>query len=147
MAIYNDIATVIGNGGYDLADLLHRIDVIYVSGKLTDAEREDLYVLARAGAKPEDSLAPVVQRVEALEAWRTEVDAKLAELSGSGEDPDPEEPADEWPEYVQPTGAHDAYWRDDKVTWQGGHYICTAPEGVACVWDPGTYPAYWEKQE
>lgn len=147
MAIYNDIATVIGNGGYDLSDLLHRIDVIYVSGQLTDQEREDLYELARAGAKPEDSLAPVVQRVEALEAWRTEVDAKLSELSGGVEDPDPEEPVDEWPEYVQPTGAHDAYWRDDKVTWNGGHYICTAPEGVACVWDPGTYPAYWEKQE
>ena len=30
-----------------------------------------------------------------------------------------------------------------KVTWQGSHYVCTAPDGVACVWDPGTYPAYW----
>ena len=25
--------------------------------------------------------------------------------------------------------------------------IYTAPEGVACVWDPGTYPAYWRKEE
>ena len=146
-SIYTDVTNVIAAGGYDLADLLHRIDVLYAGGRLTDSEREDLYGLARTGAKPEDSLAPLVDRVSALEAWRAEVDAKLAELSGSGEDPDPEEPVDEWPEYVQPTGAHDAYYAGDKVTWQGAHYVCTAPEGVACVWDPGTYPAYWEKQE
>ena len=143
--MYDEVMKVIETGGYDLADLLRRIDVLYAGGRLTDAERSGLYDLARSGANPEDSLAPVVQRVEALEAWRTEVDAKLAELSGSGEGPDPEEPADEWPKYVQPTGAHDAYHAGDRVTWQGGHYICTAPEGVACVWDPGTYPAYWRE--
>lgn len=145
-SIYTDVTNVIAAGGYDLADLLHRIDVLYAGGRLTDAEREDLYELARAGAKPEDSLASVAERISALEEWRTEVDAKLAELSGGGEDPDPEEPVDEWPEFIQPTGAHDAYHAGDKVTWQGGRYVCTAPEGVACVWDPGTYPAYWEMQ-
>lgn len=145
-SIYTDVTAVISAGGYDLADLLRRIDVLYVGGRLTDAEREDLYVLARAGARPEDSLAPVVDRIEALEEWRKAVDAKLAAIEGGGEDPDPEEPADEWPEYVQPTGAHDAYHAGDKVTWQGERYVCTAPDGTACVWDPGTYPAYWEQQ-
>ena len=145
--MYEDVTKVIEAGGYDLADLLHRIDVLYAGGRLTDAERTDLYDLARAGADPEYSLAPVVERVEALEAWRSEVDAKLSAIEGGGTEPGPEEPADEWPEYVQPTGAHDAYHAGDKVTWQGSRYVCTAPDGVACVWDPGTYPAYWEKQD
>ena len=30
---------------------------------------------------------------------------------------------DEWPEFVQPTGAHDAYNKGDKVTFEGKHYI------------------------
>lgn len=32
---------------------------------------------------------------------------------------------DEWPEWVQPTGAHDAYNKGDKVSYNGKHYICT----------------------
>ena len=32
---------------------------------------------------------------------------------------------DEYPEWVQPTGAHDAYNTGDKVSYNGKHYICT----------------------
>lgn len=143
--MYDDIVKVIQAGGYNLADLLHRIDVIYVSGKLTDEQREQLYTLARTDANPQDSLAPVLDRLDILEAWRKDVDAKLAELEGG--EPEPPEPGEEWPEYVAPTGAHDAYYNGDKVTFQGEHYTCIAPVGTACVWDPATYPAYWNKEE
>ena len=147
MAICDDIKTVIGNGGYDLVDLLHRIDVIYVSGQLTDEEREELYELARAGANPDDSLGPVTQRLDAVERAVRDLQTRVQNLEDGTTAPGSQEKSEteEWPEYVQPTGAHDAYWNGDKVTWQGGHYTCTAPEGVACVWDPGTYPAYWHK--
>lgn len=50
---------------------------------------------------------------------------------------------DEWPEFVQPTGAHDAYNTGDKITWNGAHYICVMD---GCTWDPDTYPEAWEKQ-
>lgn len=46
---------------------------------------------------------------------------------------------DEWPEWVQPSGAHDAYNRGDKVSYRGKHYICTAD---ANVYAPGVYG--WE---
>ena len=32
---------------------------------------------------------------------------------------------DEYPEWVQPTGAHDAYHLGDKVSYNGKHYIST----------------------
>lgn len=32
---------------------------------------------------------------------------------------------DEYPEWVQPKGAHDAYNRGDKVSYNGKHYVCT----------------------
>ena len=37
---------------------------------------------------------------------------------------------DEYPEWVQPTGAHDAYNSGDKVTYNGQHYVCTSNGNV-----------------
>ena len=41
---------------------------------------------------------------------------------------------EEWPEWVQPTGGHDAYARDAKVTHNGVKYISLVD---ANVWEPG----------
>lgn len=49
---------------------------------------------------------------------------------------------DAWPEWVQPSGAHDAYNTGDKVSYNGKHYICTAD---ANVYAPGVYG--WEEAE
>ena len=51
---------------------------------------------------------------------------------------------DEWPEFVQPTGAHDAYNRGDKVTFNSKHYISLID---ANVYSPAVYPAGWQEQE
>lgn len=50
---------------------------------------------------------------------------------------------DEWPEFVQPTGAHDAYNKGDKVTFEGKHYISLI-DGNA--YSPTAYPAGWQEQ-
>lgn len=50
---------------------------------------------------------------------------------------------DEWPEFVQPTGAHDAYKKGDKVTFNGKHYISLID---ANVYSPSAYPAGWQEQ-
>ena len=47
---------------------------------------------------------------------------------------------DEYPEWVQPTGAHDAYSIGDKVTYNGQHYVCTSN---ANVYAPDVYG--WEE--
>lgn len=54
----------------------------------------------------------------------------------------PDEPDDEYPEFVQPTGAHDAYKADDKITYKGKRYICNMD---GCVWSPEEYPAAWSE--
>ena len=50
---------------------------------------------------------------------------------------------DEWPEFVQPTGAHDAYKKGDKVTFEDKHYISLID---ANVYSPAAYPAGWQEQ-
>ena len=37
---------------------------------------------------------------------------------------------EEFPEWVQPTGAHDAYNIGDKCSYNGKHYICTSNANV-----------------
>ena len=37
---------------------------------------------------------------------------------------------DEYPEWVQPSGAHDAYNIGDKVTYNGQRYVCTSNANV-----------------
>ena len=53
------------------------------------------------------------------------------------------DPLNEWPEWVQPTGAHDAYNIGAKVTFQGNRYTSKIN---ANVWSPTGYPAGWQLQ-
>ena len=50
---------------------------------------------------------------------------------------------DEWTEFVQPTGAHDAYNKGDKVTFEGKNYISLMDGNV---YSPEAYPAGWQEQ-
>ena len=43
---------------------------------------------------------------------------------------------DEWPEWVQPTGAQDAYNEGDKVSHNEKHWISDVDSNV---WEPGVY--------
>ena len=124
---------VIERGGYDLTGLLGKIDSYHVMGRLTDAERDELYAKARAGAR------------EALEYdIKAEIDALWAAVralqgNGSGSDThDPQAPA----EFVQPTGAHDAYNLGDR-----GSYGSKVGESVinGNVWSPDVYPDGWKE--
>ena len=49
---------------------------------------------------------------------------------------------EEWPEWVQPIGAQDAYMTGDKVTHNEVHWISTVDSNV---WEPGVYG--WEQAE
>jgi len=53
-------------------------------------------------------------------------------------------PAGVIPEWVQPTGAHDAYQTGDLVTFEGQVWRSVID---ANVWSPTAYPAGWELQE
>ena len=48
---------------------------------------------------------------------------------------------EEWPEWIQPTGAHDAYNTGDKVSHNNKHWICDID---ANVYEPGVYG--WTEQ-
>ena len=53
------------------------------------------------------------------------------------------DPAEEWPEWSAPVGAHDAYNIGDKVAFEENHYVSLIN---ANVWSPTAYPAGWQLQ-
>ena len=121
---------VIQRREYDLKSLLTCIDQYHIEGKLTDDERQELTQAAREGATAEYDYAG---EINALWAAVRELQKEVV----------PSEPDDEWPEFVQPTGAGTAYQVGDKVTFKGVRYVCRLPH---CVWSPADYPAGWQKQ-
>lgn len=133
MGIKGIFEQTILRGGFDLAEMLERIDLYNVEAKITDEERESLYALAREHAAPQYNYDSEIEAI-----W-----AAIRELQQAQEEGGGTEPTDEWPEFVQPTGAHDAYSSGDKITFNGVHYICRMN---ACVWSPAVYPAGWEEQ-
>lgn len=119
---------VISRGDYDLTAMLQNIDRYHIEGKLMDEDRESLYALAREGAQPVYDYAAEIEAI-----W-----AAIRELRGQARDPE------EWPEFVQPTGAHDAYDIGAQVTYNGQRYRCKLAN---CVWSPDAYPDAWELVE
>lgn len=60
--------------------------------------------------------------------WTPNTTAALWAIAGN--------PADEWPPWSAPIGAHDAYQMGDKVSHGGKHWTSTAANNV---WQPGVY--------
>ena len=126
----NIFLSVIKRGGYSLPDMLKRIDQYHAEGKLTDADRDELYAQARGGADPTGSLDLLRKVLELEDRVR-----KLEQAQAQQPEPDPA-PAD----YVPGKW----YRNGDRCTFEGAAYTCTAPEGMVCTWSPAEYPAYWE---
>lgn len=128
---------VIARGNYDLTGLLKNIDRYHIEGKLTDDERTELYALARKEATPQYDASIEFEAIwNAITTIQNDVAALKAGDAG-GE----ETPTDEWPEWEQRQGAHDAYRVGDKVSYKGKRYICK----LLTTYAPDVYPPAWEE--
>ncbi len=82
----------------------------------------------------EESLYRCVQAHTSQADWTPDVSASLWVKVG--------DPTEEYPEWSQPIGSHDAYNLGDKVSFDGKHWSSTVN---ANVWQPGVYG--WEEVE
>lgn len=138
MNIIDKIYSVIRSGDFDLAKLIERIRYYHINGDLSDQECNNLIEAARSKAVETigiDSKKEILALWEAMHALEKRIEALEHK-----EDPEPE--PETYPEWVQPTGAHDAYKIGDRVMYKGDAW-----ESVinANVWAPDVYPAGWKK--
>ena len=123
--MFEAFQTIINAGGYDLADLTERIKTMYAMGELTEDEMTQLLDSAAANANQDAMLPDMSERVGALETRIAALEERVGKLETGGVEPgEPEEPADEWPEWVRPTSKDTQYRKGDKVTFNGRHYVC-----------------------
>ncbi len=124
----NVFKSVIEKGGYDLTAILKKIDTYHVEGKLTDAEKEELYSIARKEPKAQYDYATEIEKLwEAVRALQ------------NGGDASGDEAIKDW---VQPSGAHDAYMIGDVIKFTDGKKYASLIDNN--VWGPDAYPAGWE---
>ena len=104
--------------------------------------------MACTSADPENSYAPLQKQIDTLYANMTEMGKtilsladKITKMEGGSMMP-PE--TEEYPDWVQPTGAHDAYNTGDLTYTDGKRYICQMDN---CVRGPDAYPAGWKLAE
>lgn len=155
--MFQTIKDYINTGRYELKELTNKINTLWVESELTDEEREALLTLAQENADPTKGYASLQQQVDELRDDLKLTNEQLIELTTkvnqliAGESPEPvpePEPGDEYPAWHQPTGAHDAYYKDDKMTYTDGKkYICIAPEGYGVTYGPDTLPQMWKLVE
>lgn len=123
--MFETFQTIINAGGYDLADLTERIKTLYALGELSDDEMTQLLDSAAANANQDAMLPDISERVGALETRIAAVEDRVGKPEAGGVEPgEPEEPVDEWPEWVRPTSKDTQYQKGDQVTFNGRHYIC-----------------------
>lgn len=160
--MYELIKTVIVSRTYnDLNKLLAKIKRLWVQGDLTEEQYTELNTLAFENdpikaydvQKELDRLWVAVRglesRVTQLETPDTPEPVNPDEPVDPDESVNPDEPVtpdepDEpvAPEYVQPTGAHDAYQTGDRVSYNGKIYESLINGNV---WAPDVYPAGWKE--
>lgn len=146
--MYEIIKNVITSGQYELTDMLKKIDTIWLQGALNDTQRAEIIELARSRADPEQSydiqkqLETIFSNLSEMGQVILELTDRVTKLEGGSVTPPV---VDEYPQFVQPTGAHDAYNTGDKMTYTDGkRYICQMDN---CVWGPDAYPAGWKLVE
>lgn len=133
--MYEIIKNVIEKQEYDLRDILYKIAKMYIEGYISEEEKEELEEMARNNAKSEKSYAPLQEQIDDLYS-------KYEELYKLIKTDEPENPVEEeYPEYKQPTGAHDAYNTGAKITFKGEKWEALQ-DGL--VWSPEEYPQGWK---
>lgn len=143
--MYEIIKSVIESRDYELKDILYKINKMWIESAITEEQKAELDSLARQNANAENSYALLQEQIENIYSEIANIKSRLNNLENgqAGEETEPSE-TEEYPEYVAPSGAHDAYNTGDKITYNGKKYVCKMD---GCVWNPDTYPAGWELVE
>lgn len=123
---------VIKRGDYDLNALLLKIDTYHIEGKLTDDEKTELYLMAQKKPTQQYDIKSEIEKL-----W-----AAIREIKAQGNSSS--DVVTEIEDFVQPTGASDAYQLGDKVIFNGDVYVSLINNNV---WSPVSYPNGWEVVE
>lgn len=138
--MYDTIVSVIESGHYELADMLNKIDTLWVQGDLDDEQRNYLVTRANENASVDAQYKPLQEQMNKAFEQIAELTIRVAKLenAGSGEDPDPEDPEpseDEYPEWYAWNGVGNIPWQSgSKCSHNGKKWLSQVDNNI---WEPG----------
>lgn len=133
----NLLRNVIRNGGMPLTQVAERIETMYLNGRISGEERNELTELMHAKANPENEKGGWKEMYEALAAKYNELEArvKALEKAASGEPEGGEEVGEEIPEWKPWDGISDRYQPGAVVVHNGS--VWESVYTRQNVWEPG----------
>ena len=135
--MYTIIEAVINSKVYELNDILKKIDIIWLQGGISDEEKNSLIAKAQENASGEQSYLPLQEQIDKLFTIIDSISDRVTILE-DGEAAITEE----YPEFVQPSGKHDAYNKGDKITYNNKKYECVKNN---VMWSPDVNPKCWKE--
>lgn len=122
--------------GTDHSKMYHYGDVVQHKGNIVESTHRGLNHWEPGALAFDGRIWRIIGTVAELQA--------TTEQPETGPEPDTEQSADEptAPEFKQPTGAHDAYKKGDRVTYNGQVYESTIDNNA---YSPDAYPQGWKK--
>lgn len=139
--MYTIFQDAINAGGFDLNGITRTIAKYHIDGLLTDSQRDDLIAQARAKADPHQSYGTWQATADGIMQAIHSLTERITALEAGA--PATPEQAEEWPLFVQPTGAHDAYTMGAKITFEGKRYTSLL---AGNAYSPSVYPRGWQVQ-
>lgn len=127
-------AAIVGRMYTDLTAMTDKVNKAWAMSTISDDEHAELIAMLRAeqprfDMDVQDEIARLWAAIHALEAR-------------PNPEPTPEPDPEDIPDWVQPSGAHDAYNKGDMVRYNGGIYESLIDGNV---WSPDVYPAGWRE--
>ena len=129
--MFNVIKSAIEAGGYKLSEMQQKIRKFYMMGNLTEAEMDELLLMASAGISADAERPETIRLIQTLAEELEALKVRVSALEGGEE---PVQPT--YPEWKPWDGISKNYQRGDIVSHNGKLW-----ESVFAgqnVWEPGT---------
>lgn len=148
---YTSMMAYLTETEYDLKEMIKvRLPELLVRRLISSEEYDELVLVAKENASAkyasiEEQLQTLATELESIKKEITQLKSKVLGFEGT----EPEEPTvNEYPLWKQPTGAHDAYYTGDKMTYTDGNkYECIAMGRYGVTYGPDVLPEMWQKVE
>lgn len=127
--MYETFLSIITSGDYKLTDITKKINTMWITGNLTDDQRDNLLSQAAEHLDPETERPENLEMMEKLTARVTDLEKRVSELEGKSENTG-------YPEWVPWDGLSDNYQNGAIVSHNGKLWKSTYVGQN--VWEPGT---------
>lgn len=133
--MYEMIKSIIISGDFKVTDITNKIDVLWVSGDLTDEQRTELRQMITSHLNPGTEAPEEAERYKRLEGRVAKLEEEVKKLKG---EPEPEPGEVTVPAWEPWDGIAQEWYSYGDVVEHNTKYWINALKDIMNTWEPGT---------